>query len=121
MKPEPHIHTPAHDPGRSICEPSPHGYELPPIGPSMGTPDWWRRNVATEPSWWRLVFAEPFVRGTIERTITAWPGEVSRDDAEVQYQAQKMRSQGYTHVEYQQVNEFTAKLIGRSRWGDSHG
>lgn len=41
---EPHVWTPAHDPGR----------------PQLGTPDWWRRNVQREPDWWRRVYVEPF-------------------------------------------------------------
>ena len=51
-------------------------------------------------------------RLTYERRITVFPGMISRDDREVQYQTQKLRDQGCTHIEYEQVDDFNAKLTG---------
>lgn len=49
---------------------------------------------------------------TFERTITVWPGSITRDCKEVQYQTQKLREQGCAHIEYQQITDDTAKLLG---------
>jgi hypothetical protein len=46
------------------------------------------------------------------RTITVYPGEITRDSREVQYQMQKMRDQGCTNIEYQQIEDHTAQLVG---------
>lgn len=85
MTREPIAKTPAHDPGLPgrtvwLCPNCTlplveHGNRLhclrcrpPPGRPAIGSADWWRERIQTEPDWWRRVFAEPFYRGQKEAT-----------------------------------------------------
>ncbi len=48
----------------------------------------------------------------IEVKVTIWPGTIRATDKEVAFQVEKLRAMGCVQVNYEQIDDFNARLVG---------